>query len=763
MDEKEKKKEYLEKIENLIYSAKKFNEMSFRMVLEGLIAKGGEEAEYLLVRYINANDIDLETRVNIIRVSSYILSPHFLIPLKKIIDTEENIHLKKEAVIAVSKYNDRRAFNILNHTLANIKNPLLLQTINDEIAKIKKNNPLFSLLPRFLDGDKNPKNFHVTIDILKRIINPTDAAMFVNYLACGKPLLENGAFEVLCYTASIDQKKDVFTFYQDRFNQITGSFPDEAQRDDFYNLTIRLRHFFNRFPELIDEELDNLGTQLYHIKEQRTRELFVAIIGRSEQPPAIAFLNDVYRQDAGLRECIIREYSGNEAAVELLFQKYRQSDETLKELLIQSLLSSNRGIDYFQEQFPQMEHHEQMVIVENMPYGSDRSLKPFIRMIFDSPHHELKENLLQKIHLHHEYSAHEFLFDIDREEEFFSMERRYLETITSLFPVSTVKKLWELIIYEELTTAKTRKYLNIMVELLANGLSFKFPDKNFVTTLHTKIVLQNNPELNILLMSLFKQIKTLDDVTLRNFSDSLAAFIMLKEKKMSVKEGDEMRKAKKNLQELNIDLRRIEETLKTLERHFNREVIDFEDIGNAIQQNGLTVALKTERVLGFFRKHLTNTGIMTIRDWLSLLNRFPILAYRAKEMITDIMGTADGAVKKILNKYLSTLPQQSPRIVIRLSSKPITALVREQCMAIIPEIPVETRNDELNDGDLLLCDPESLKEFILKNTLPEKKLFLLLDKRSDFSSYKSYNPHPLVKPFSAFRIIKEILKEFYVT
>jgi len=141
--------ESLDKIEKLINSAAKFNEMSFRMVLEGLVNKGGEEAEYLMVRYINAQDLDLTTRINVIRVVGYLQGAHFLIPLKKLIDSDENIQLKKEAVISVSKYNDRRALNILNRALANIKNPLLLETINAEIAKIKKNNRSFhAIIPK---------------------------------------------------------------------------------------------------------------------------------------------------------------------------------------------------------------------------------------------------------------------------------------------------------------------------------------------------------------------------------------------------------------------------------------------------------------------------------------------------------------------------------------------------------------------------------------------------------------------------------------
>ena len=191
-----KLKEHLEKLEKLIYSAKKFeNEMSFRIVLEGMIKKGGEDAEYELVRFISDRTLDLSTRLNIIRVTAYIRSTHFLIPLKKIIDKENNIHLKKEAVISVARFNNRQALNILSHALKNIANPILQEVITNEIAKIKMNNPLFTLLPRFKEGEKDPKNFQVTLDILKRILTPRDAAVFTAFLTCGKKHISFGMKE----------------------------------------------------------------------------------------------------------------------------------------------------------------------------------------------------------------------------------------------------------------------------------------------------------------------------------------------------------------------------------------------------------------------------------------------------------------------------------------------------------------------------------------------------------------------------------------
>ncbi len=758
----ETKTEYLEKIENLISSADKFNEMSFRMVLEGLVAKGGEDAEYLLVRFINANDLVLATRINIIRVLGYIQSRHFLIPLKKIIDLEENIHLKREAVISVSKYNDRQALNILNHALANIKNPLLLQTINNEISKIKKNNPLFALLPRFVEGEKNLKNFYVTIDILKRIVSTTDAQMFTSYLACGKELLENGAFEILCFTADITLKKPILTFFQDRFNQVPCIHLPECE--ELYLLALKLRQYFFRFPALINEELDNLGTQLYLLKDPRIRALFMAIFCRSGQLPALTFVRQVYDSDPDLRQTIIKEYSGNENGVNFLFNLYRTGTTTpeLKTMLIDSLLNSNQGIDYFYQNFATIPAEEQAMIVDHLPYGSHFDLSQFINMIFQAEQFNQKENLLAKVCKHYEFSVKEVLFDPAREKEFFFMERQYLETITALFPISALKLLFEKILDGNLSSNKTRKYLQIINDLVPMGLTLAIQDHNFFHELLIKIVMFNNPELNVLFLGLFKHMKTLDTATYKSLSDCMSIFTTLREKNISVKESDEIRKAKKNFTELHFEIRKINEGAKSLEHIFTRPVLDFDLIEDFITKNSMFIAMNIDTLTEIFEKSIGESSAEAMVDWVRVLRRFPLIGARLHATLAQKMRLLQGPVKIELAKLFHSLPENPPKIVITLTTRHITAIIREQCLEIIPEIKVICESVPLEEGDLLLCDAETLKDFILNNTLPAKKLFLLLDNLADFSSFKSYNLKPLIKPFSTYRIIKEILKELYL-
>lgn len=757
MDEKQ---EYVEKIEKLINSADKFNEMSFRMVLEGLINKGGVESEYILARYLNTKTLDFNTRINIIRVVGYIQSPHFLVPLKNIIDKEENIHLKKEAVISVSKYNDRRALNILNHALSNIKNALLLDTINNEIGKIKRNNPVYALLPRFLDGEKNPENFEVTLGILKRILRPADASMFLSYLRCGKPLIENGAFEILCYTGDLSHQAPIMQYFQDQFNHIPCI--QHPQCEELYKLTLILRHYFLRFLSLVDSQLDNLGTQLFYVQDSRIRNLFISILCQSQQSPAITFVSKIYDAEPTLRETIIVEYSGNEGAVNLLFEKYQLENSSLSPLLIKSLLNSNRGITYFYEQFFNLNDEGKKIVVNCLPYGSSHDLAQFTRMIFQSGIPHLKEILLCRIKENYEFSAKEILFDPTKEAEFSTMEKEYLETTIQLFPISAMKKMLKEIAFTEAVPSKINMYLHLIDDIVPSGLTIKLEEKDLTAAISRKILTTGNLDLVLLFLEVLKYIKTFDPETYTNLNEGLELFTLQGDQKISAEANDQVRKAHKNLTDLFFEIRQIETGLKTLDKLFAREELDFDQLAHLFSAHSFCVALNIEQVSRLIEQRLAAAGREELRKWLPLFNRFPMIAFQLKDAIAQKANAQSGPESSALQKFHQALPTIPVKIVIRLSNKRITAILREQFHELIPHIPLDTETDVLAEEDMLLCDTVTLKDFILKNTLPSRKLFLFLDNISEFESFKTYNPKPLVKPFSAYRIMKEVLKEIYL-
>jgi hypothetical protein len=759
MDENEKI-EILEKIEKLVHSADKFNEMSFRVILEGMVNKGGEEAEFALVRYINSQDLELSARLDIIRVVGYLQSTHFLIPLKKIIDNEENIQLKKEAVISVAKFNNRQALNILNNALSHIKNPLLLQLINTEIGKIKRNNPIFALLPRFLEGEKDTKNFNITIDILKRILNPSDALMFTVYLNCGRPIIENGAFEILCFTAGIDAESSLWTFFQDCFNRIPCI--NQMMCDEFFFLTLKIKTYFLKNPTLIDQKLDDLGTQLLYIKDQRIRELYISIICRSNQASAIGFIKHIYDSVPLLQSTIIREYAGNEAAVDFLFEKYKTSGGDMKKDIIKSLLNSTKGIDYFYKQFPTLNQKEKELLLDCLPYGGTHDLSEFIKMALRSDPFELKRDLLLRIKESCEFSVKDILFDPGREAEFFFMEQEYLDTIFHLFPVTSIKKLLEKIAYTDIPTAKARKYLKKIAETAEGGFSFIYKDKEFLAHLFRRVTQLNNSELNALFLTFLTNFKTFDLETYRNIDQSLNAYTMQRESKPDVTEANTLRKIRKNMGDIFFEIRNIDEGYKTLTQNFAQKIPNVEQTVNLLIRYSLCVALLIEPLSVSIQNHLAESGTSDLSQWIKLFYHFPMLGLRVKETLMKKVGEEKGFITMDLTRLIQSLPLEPFKIVIRLYDKSIVAALRDQCKEIIPDVPLDMETNEWHDGDMLICDQETLKDFILDNALPSKKLFLLLDSRSDISSFKNYNPRPLVKPFSAYRIMKEILKDLYI-
>jgi hypothetical protein len=753
------------------------------MVLEGLVNKVGEEAEYLMVHYINSDKLDTMTQLNIIRVAGYIRSPHFLIPLKKTIDTNEDIHVRTEATISVSKYNDQRALTILNQALINIRNPLLQETISNEISKIKRNNPVLALLPRFLEGDKNLTEFQVTLGILKRILTPVDAPMFVPYLNCGRQLIEEGAFEILCFTADEKLQDQILTFFQERFEEFSrrsslaeGSLPppgpggekkrdsdsknDSDEEDDrFYLLVLKLKYYFIRNPSLIDQHLDNLGTQLLYTEDSRVRGLFIAIICRSQESAAISFMSECYDSEPELRKTIIDSYSGNDAAVDLLFEKYQTAEGDIKKTLIRSLLNTHKGLDYFYLHFTSLEEKEQEIIVNHLPYGGRHDLSGFCKMVFRAEQIEQKRVLLEKVKTHYEFSVQELLFEPALEKEFALMEQEYLDTLSRLFPLRTAKMLLRKLAEMDLPASRVKRYLQIIKAVMPSGFAFNIQDKRFVTLLFNKIIQFNSPELGSLFLSILKDINTFDLHTYYNLHESLGLFTAQRERKISPQEVEDLRRARKNLNELYEEIQRLEEGLKALDRLFVRETMDFEQMVDFLNQHSLCAALYLQQVSQRVRVHLESAAPEVLKQWVQLFYQFSLLGVQVK---STILARANQQ-KKPLNAEMTALYQflsQEPlKIVIHLGERSFTAVLKEQCHELLPIIPTTTEDEEWQEGDILLCDTVTLKEFIFKHALPSRKLFLVLDKQEDLSSYKSYNPRPLIKPLSAYQVFKEILKE----
>ena len=206
---------YLEQIDELVRNAGAADGMPFRIRLEELVRKGGRDTENAIVHYITGSLVSIPTRLNLIRIAGYVRSPAFLLPLKKVIDLGEDDLLCEEAIISISKYNDRRALDILDAALDQKLTRPLQDAITQAIARIRHDNPLLAMLPRFLSGKKNREMFEITLKVFKKILGPADAKNFIAYLHHSDQVVAEGSFEILCARGD----ETVFFFIAEYFRE----------------------------------------------------------------------------------------------------------------------------------------------------------------------------------------------------------------------------------------------------------------------------------------------------------------------------------------------------------------------------------------------------------------------------------------------------------------------------------------------------------------------------------------------------------------
>lgn len=749
---------YQQKLTELIAKADQLKDQDFRIQLETLIKNAEEDIEHLLVPFFTLESLPTDTRMNIIRVAGYLQNNLFLVPLKGLIDKDPHIRVKQEAIIAVSKFNDRRALNILNTALNTLNNPLLASTINSEISRIKQNNPILGLLPRFMEGSKNPKIFNVTLDVLKRILTPTDATVFTKYLEVEDPLVAFGAYEILCFTGDIFHDSFVLDFYHKHFNGCDCI--DSPECDVLYDLIRHLQQFLSRYQFLIEEQIPVLREHFLKVKDIRAQTLYISIFCRSQKQPTIDFMEEVYQNHPKLGKYIIEEFSGNETAVKFLFDKF-QNDHNVKQIAIKSLLNTKQGLEYFMKNFFTLSFDVQESVAEQLPYSGEHNLVEFIKKIFEADIFRLKEILLSKVRENFEFSVKDILFDPKNEREFSFMGDDYLNTIAQLFPVSTVKNIFHKIVSGDLSVSKTKKYLVKLNEVVPDELLFTIRDKEFISKLFDKIVLSNNAELNIMFLGVLKYIKTLDLETHRILVQSLNIFITKREKNITPKEKGEFRRIKNSLKDVYYELKKIEDGNEEIKKVFKEDTPNFELLDNLLTHYQLAVVMNIESFIDTLVTHFEASSTAQLQEWTKVFIKFPKIARTIAPILREKAEKASSMALTDLRKLADSFTDSSVKVTLNFKDRKYTAILREQLRETVPHIKLVIDEKNPSSDDILLCDADSLNDLILLGkTIPEK-IFIFLEKVANFAAFRSYKPRTFVKPFSFYRITREILQNLY--
>ena len=750
----------LRKITSLVIDPEKFQGVDARIELENLVKKAGKEAELLMGQLMTSAKVPLQSRMELARCAGYIRSPLFLVPLNRVLDGEDNIRMVEVALVSISRYNDQRALNILNNALKKIKNPMLLNTVRQQIGKIKQDKPVLALLPRFLSSHKSLKNFRVTLNILKNIMSPDDTGLFLNYLNSGNSIIEEGTFELICYAGDESIKNHIFDFFKARLSKIKCL--NQPNCDELFLLVSNQNYYLVKNPQLLEEQIPQLIELYPSAKDSRAKQALIAILCKSEKPEHLEFVKSIYAQEESYREWIIEKLSGNNAAVDLLFEKYHEGKELL-EPVITALLQSDRGLRYFIDHFFSFELDRQEIIVKNLTFIDQPFFVDFIRKIYTTKLYSLKSYLMSVIRDNYLFDFKDILYDPANQREFMFMGKVYMETITRLFPITSINLLYRKIAFEDVSINKMKAFLGWIMHVTGVELVFQFNDGKLAVEVFNKIMKSNNIELSVLFFKSFENMKILHLPTYKFLLDATNTFTSNRGANITEKEKGAINKLKQRLRDQFPDIREIENMPKELRNTFINKPLEPEQLEKLIKSNHTGVALNIEKVCVYMAGRLKSAEYISDDDRQVFLMQFPMIAkfmdfIRGEGMDQKLDWENIKNTGKLLKNFAKDL-----RIVVSFKNKHLTAILRDQFSAVIPEFQVLVDEEKLQENDILVCDPAALKSYIDKKVISKHKIYLHLENRTEYAQFRTYNPKAFMKPFSSYRAVKMILQELYLS
>jgi two-component system, chemotaxis family, chemotaxis protein CheY len=751
-----KVKVILKKMISIVNQPNRVTDADFQPMMAELIKNGGKQTLLAVGQFIASSELPITTRIAVIQLAGFIRSPLFLVPLNRIMDTEDSVKLAEAALMAIAKYGDQRALSILNNALTKLKNPMLLNTIRREVAKIKENNPVLAILPRYLQSYKSRKNFRVTLDILKKIVTSEHSNLFVNYLKSGNDIIEDGTFELLCAAGDPAIKSGIFNFFEDRIQKIPCLAEKECQ--DLYFMVSFLQSYLIQNPDFIDEMIIEMKELFGRIVDIRAKQIILSLLCQSHNPNALNFIKTVYNQEEALKEWVIEKLSGNQQAVDFLFEKYHAGQE-VKEQVVKSLLKSEQGLQYFVKHFFTFELDKQELIIQNLTFSEQPFLLDFIREVYRSQLYGLKSYLLHVLRDHFLFEFEDVLFDPDHQREFSFMGNDYMDTICRLFPITTIKFLYNKIAFEDISYTKIKKYLARIRKIAEVEPVIRFNNAKLVNNLFNKVVNANNIELNTLFFQALENIKVLDILSYKYLIESTNTFVNIRGAQINEKEKIALGKFKKKHLEQIAELRDIDGIMKELNTVFANKPINREQLEKLLKTHHTAITLNIDKVIPYLAERLKKPDYINRDERELFYINSPVIS-KHMENYKPPENPEEPPNKAALLKQFA----DGFRIIITFKDKSVGALAKDQLREIMPQYQVELNLEanEIKKSDILLCDVPVLKDYIAAKALKWNRIYLYLENRGDYAQFRDYKPKAFMDPLSASRILKLILKELYL-
>jgi hypothetical protein len=746
--------EYKNKIENLVKSYDKLNDLEFRLLLEELLKRGKQEAETEYAIILKNREFTLGVRLNLIRVAGYVKSPLFLIPLKNIIDTEKNINLRKEAIIAIAKYNDKKALNILSDSLKKNSDKTLENIIKQEIGKIKKDNPVLSLIPQFLKSTNNKKAYNTIINVLCKIVTTSDAKTFIPFLNSEDRYVAEGSFKILCYTGDKSISGFIFNF----FEKIIGNIDciTKIKCDRLYEIIIILQQYIFNNPQAFELFYSKIKELYEQITDIRVKEQIILILISGNKNRDISL---IFNKEKDLRGFIIENYKNIEEGVDFLIDKLKNNSDYV-ESIINVLITTEKGKKYLADNYKEFDNKERIIILNNLNFDNYDYFRFLVKDSILSENPIIAKTALTKIKENYDYSMKDSLFDIKNKEKFKSFEELYIDTIISLFPLEAFLFLIHIIKNEGMTLKKLRKYIKKLGVLLSKKPIVKISkdNKNSIIEFLDIILRTNNSTLLIEFITDFNNIGVIEPESFLVLNELIEYYIGKRKSKYKTEEKKELKKFFNNLKTNKELIDKINQGELKLRLFFQSHGIDINLLENIAKNYKLSFFTYRDKIIDKLKKTLLSNDYDTINKVLLFLDKFPKLGFLLKEEILNLQKTDSYSIKANSKELLNLIPTKL-KIIIRFSERERFPIFRDQLKIIFNEF--EITNEGIPDKNTIFITDS---RFLINNEEFKSikvKPVIILNRLSDGAFIKRYGGITFLPEYSLYRVIVEIIKEIW--
>jgi hypothetical protein len=752
------KTELISRLKVIFNSVERYDSIEFRLLIEREIKMSGEEGIKLLIKLLSSNELNTDLKIQLIKIAGYLRDFKLLLTLKKLIDGSRNINVKKEVIIAVSKFNDRRALNILEAALKDIQNPLLMSVINNEIGRIKQNNPILALLPRFKKGGKNLKAFRNTVEILKKIVLPKDAIVFTKFLEYDEKIIRNGAYEILCFKGDLAVKGFLFNHFESEIKSIDDLY--NTENDSLYQLVRYLKRYILRFEELIELQVDNLIDLFWKIKDLRVQKDIFTLITMSGNEIIVDFTKRVFQEETALRNDLIQRIRGNDLLFDFIFDVFKNSQK-YSPISTRALMYYKRGREFLKKNIFNLDQACSAAIAENITEFDGEDSRILIDQIFKSDRYFLKETLLDKFRKDCTLNVKDYLFEKRNEKEFNFMGDRYYSTVSQLFPISFLKRTIENIVNEDFSKNKIEKLFSYMKDFLQREpvirLGTKIPFEKF----SEKIVLSNNKELILILLEILYKIKTFDLSTLKRLSSFKKIFISRRPNRITSRERTQLNKMNKNFTEIIKDISEMNKGTERINILSKSKEFNFDLLERILKENHNSYWSNYKLLANCLKPVFAGSDKDRLIIWAKIFKNYPRISLALEDEILEKLKDLNGVLRKEFKNIYTDIPKKSS-IFVLLSNHLFKALIVDQIGEFFTDIEIVYKYEEFNENDILLIDPNHYEHLVLKGIDMPKRSILFLNKMAQVSGYRDFEGKIFVEPVVLKKIIIDILSNIII-